>query len=280
MNKGRNLIITTVVMSIVLTILAIGNLDFDISRGIINKTSHFGEFFNRIGEIPAMLGMLIGVAILYGNRSKKSLIKNITATTISIPFMLLFSFATIFMPIRYVYEFSDAGIPGFIMNLIYVGTTVLFIFTLIFINRQSPESLVKYKKYGLILILVIVGEMILVNVLKIVWARPRMRSIDTITQFKYWYQINGPLNSEEFKSFPSGHTANGFVMIAYSMFIPNNRPKFKKWFIAFALTWGVCVALSRIILGAHFLSDVAMGGYVTTMLFYILSNLILKKERT
>ena len=85
----------------------------------------------------------------------------------------------------------------------------------------------------------------------------------------YWYQIAGPAASEEFKSFPSGHTANGFLMIIFTLFIPVEKSSIIKWFTAFAIIWGSCVALSRVILGAHFLSDVIVGGYIAVILFYL-----------
>ena len=58
--------------------------------------------------------------------------------------------------------------------------------------------------------------------------------------------------------------------LAYSLFIPESKPVIKKWFIAFALLWGTLVAVSRIVIGAHFLSDVVAAGYITTLLFYLI----------
>ena len=51
--------------------------------------------------------------------------------------------------------------------------------------------------------------------------------------------------------------------------IPIEKSSIIKWFTAFAITWGSCVALSRVILGAHFLSDVIVGGYIALILFYL-----------
>jgi len=100
--------------------------------------------------------------------------------------------------------------------------------------------------------------------------------MESIDQFKYWFQVSGLAAGEEFKSFPSGHTANAFVMLAYCMFVPYFKKIKANYFIAFALIWGGLVALSRVVLGAHFLSDVLVGGYITTVTFYVLNRIFIK----
>lgn len=279
MSYKKGMVITTIVLGVLLGILAIGTLDYTVSLNIINRHSHFGEFFNRFGELPAILGLVFSITILYGSRKREKVLNNTVSSIFSIPFLLLFSFMTIFMPIRYVYEFSDTGVPESLMIIIYILSAILFITSVIVVHRFDAESVRKLKKPALVMLILIVSEMVLVNVLKIIWGRPRMRSIDSIEQFRYWYQLMPPAAGQEFKSFPSGHTANGFVMVAWSLFIPQGKFLLKKWAIPFGLTWGFCVALSRILLGAHFLSDVIVGGYITVLLFYLLSNIILKERK-
>ena len=278
MKSKKGLLITTIVMAIVLGILAIGDWDYTISQAIINKESLFGELFNLFGEIPATLGILLGVTLLFGGRKKEVAWSNIVGILISLPVMALFSFSVCYMPVRYFYEHAEDGIPQGAMVGIILFAALLFGSLLLLIKKMGNEKLRGYRKHGLVLLLLMITEMVLVNVLKIIWARPRMRSMESIDQFKRWYEINGPLNSEEFKSFPSGHTANGFAMIAYTIFIPVNKAKQLKVMTAIAIVWGVCTALSRVVLGAHFLSDVAVGGYITMVIFYLLSGWLLGKS--
>ncbi len=272
MTDKRSIIISTAVIAVLLGILSVGTLDYRISVAMVDKSSTFGKIFRDIGELPAVFGMFLGVTILYGARQRRVMWKNILSSVIAIPFMLLFSYSVFFMPARYIYEHTEGGIPTAVKYVIYALALVLFIAAVIVINRQKPEKVREYKKAGLVLLILIFTELILVNIVKILWARPRMRSIQSIEQFKYWYQINGPSTSEELKSFPSGHVANAFTLLAYSLFIPKNKPTMKKWFIAFALLWGTLVAVSRIVIGAHFFSDVVVAGYITTLLFYLIRN--------
>ena len=71
-----------------------------------------------------------------------------------------------------------------------------------------------------------------------------------------------------FHSFPSGHTSTIFILaLVFSTIIP----KIKYFFLAFALV----VSFSRVVVGAHFLTDI-LGGIVISFLCYklITSDLI------
>ena len=270
----------TLAIIAILAVLAIGDIDYSISKHMINRKSLFGEFFNILGEIPANLGLLIGTTILYGASKRETLVQKILKGILSIPFMLLFSLLTVLGSIRYIYEFSESGMPktafalGILLGLLLFGYAISFTF------RWDRAKFLKWRNQGGLLIVLVVAEILVVNVLKIIWARPRMRSISSVAEFKHWYELNGPMNSEEFKSFPSGHTANAFVMLAYTMFIPLDKAKTIRWLTSFAVIWGVCTAISRVILGAHFLSDVFVGGYITILIFYILQRIWIERKQS
>lgn len=275
MSNMKKLMGFTLAIVVILAVLAVGDLDYTISKNLINRDSLFGEFFNVLGEIPANLGLLIGTTLLFGSRKRGSKLGTAIKAVFAIPFMFLFAEFTIIGSVRYVFEFSEGGFPKWAFVLSAFGGFLLFAAAIISLFKVKPETFQKWRKHGLILLLLVIFEIFVVNVLKIIWARPRMRSISTIEQFKHWYEINGPLNSEEYKSFPSGHTANAFVMLAYTLFIPENHKQLMRNFTIFAILWGVCTAISRVILGAHFLSDVFVGGYVTVVVFYVLSKFII-----
>ena len=246
-----------IVFVILMTVLAIGEIDYNFSKGIVNPESGWAEFFNLFGEQPAFIALYIGILILYGARKKES--KNTLKTLIAAPFVMLASFQVALMPVHYLFEHTDEKISAIWWTVVFAATVVLCVLGMVLVNRMNPDKLRKARKYGLILIILVAAEIIVVNILKIIWARPRMRSMDSIDQFKYWYQINGPSNDNELKSFPSGHTANGFVVIAFVMFF-NMASKLKKnIYLVFAGVWGGLVALSRVVRGDHFLSDVLMS---------------------
>ncbi len=271
--------ISIAVLVCLLGVLAVGNLDYTISKSIINEHSTWANFFNMFGEFPAMLGMLVGVAILFGGRRKEIAWRNVVGWIFSIPFMLLFSFAIVFMPINYYFEHNPNGIPQMWMIIAAVGAIALFAITMLLIKKVSNKKLRELRKIGLILIILVITEMVLVNVVKILWARPRMRSIESVDEFVHWYKINGPSNDNELKSFPSGHAANGWIMLAYTMFLPYLKKMKKNWFMIFAIVWGTGVAVSRVVLGAHFLSDVLVGSYITILAFFMIYKIVMSKKK-
>ena len=270
--------ISIAVLIVLLGVLAVGDLDYTISKAMISPDSIWANFFNMFGEMPSMLAMLIGTVILYGSRRKEAKWRNIAGHIVSLPFMLVFSFMVMIMPVRYYFEYAQKDIPILWMSIAALLAVALFTASLLIIKKVGAEKLRKARKAGLVLIILVVAETLLVNVVKIIWARPRMRSINSVDEFMHWYKINGPSTDEELKSFPSGHTANALVLLAYSMFLPFFEKIKKNWFMTFAVLWGVAVAVSRVILGAHFLSDVLVGSYITIISFFIIYGIVFKRK--
>jgi membrane-associated phospholipid phosphatase len=268
--------ISLAILAVLLIILAIGDLDYTVSLALINESSIFGEFFNLFGEFPAYIAMVIGSAMLFATRRRDIKWRNILGAVLGVLFNGLFSFLVIFAPVNYRYEHTESGMPATAFPFIIIGAVVLAVVSL-WIAVKHREKLVGFRRHAWILVLLPVFSTLFVNLLKPIWGRPRMRSIDDISEFKHWYEINGWSNDNELKSFPSGHTALGFVAIAYSMFIPYIKSIKPRVYMAFALTWGVLVGLSRVVIGAHFLSDVLVAGYITIYAYLIMHKLILKK---
>lgn len=267
-----------IVFAIFMIILAFGEIDFNFSKSIVNVDSGWAEFFNLFGEQPAFWALFAGIIILYGARNRDIKKKNVLGTVIAVPFLIVASFQIAFMPVHYLFEHTEESVSFVWWLTVAIVMAILFIGAMILVAKVEAEKFRKIRKLGLVLVILVVSEIILVNVLKIVWARPRMRSIDSIDQFKYWFQINGLSNDNELKSFPSGHTANGFVVIAFIMFF-NAMSKLKKnLYLGFALIWGALVALSRVVRGDHFLSDVLMSCLLTFLLFLLIQKLVFKQR--
>lgn len=128
-------------------------------------------------------------------------------------------------------------------------------------------------------LLVILADILVVNLIKIPWGRARMRLVaaDDRACFMPWWQPGKALRdtlvaagvaAEEFKSFPSGHTANASSLMLLCL-LPMLRPKLTaKQTILFLIgfSWTVLVAASRIIMGAHYLTDTIAGFAVGLMM--------------
>lgn len=115
----------------------------------------------------------------------------------------------------------------------------------------------------------------------------RMISSRHDVSFQSWWVIGNTMKdqlmalgvaSEEFKSFPSGHTANAAcAMLLCVLPLLNSHLEGKENLLFFI---GVCftffVALSRIIMGAHFLTDVVTGMAISLVIQMIMARVIFK----
>lgn len=128
-------------------------------------------------------------------------------------------------------------------------------------------------------IAVMAVQLSVVEIMKYLWGRVRFRDLlaaGSYDSFTPWYIING-INGN--KSFPSGHTG-GAAMSFLAMFLPyisKSAYKHKQlcFFVPFIYT--CTVAVTRLIMGAHYLSDVAMGGAVG-MLTVVIAMAVLDKN--
>lgn len=267
------------ILIFLLVLFALVPWDYTLSIAVYNPHSIWAEFFNMFGEVPLYGGFLLATTILFGSRKRVKSLKYHALSFLGIIFMLLFSIITPFMPIRYVFEFAEGGIPSVWMILTVIVGLVIFSLMLFWTIKKDRKVFIAMKKEAIVLILLGLYVVISVNVLKMIWGRPRMRSIDSIDDFRYWYDIQPFAENEEFKSFPSGHTANGMMMFAYIMFIDKIKWIKSNAFIAFAVIWGIVIALSRVVLGAHFFTDVIVALYITILGYAWIHSIVFKKRK-
>lgn len=131
-----------------------------------------------------------------------------------------------------------------------------------------------------------------VTLLKEIMHRPRFRSVaDAGLEFHAWWQRCGNykelmqahnLTSEEFKSFPSGHTSIASFSLIVTTLIPLAAPKFRKiqlpLFCVCAL-FCMLMGFGRVLAGAHFLSDVSMGLTLGSLVGFIGNEVLIHVKR-
>lgn len=87
------------------------------------------------------------------------------------------------------------------------------------------------------------------------------------------------IHKDNFKSYPSGHTAEASILLVAFTFLPLAHKKFEKYQLPLFL--GGCglvllVALARILAAAHFLSDVSWGAAVVLILTLIANEIVMR----
>lgn len=143
---------------------------------------------------------------------------------------------------------------------------------------------------SIVIFLILVGA---ITVLKQIFHRPRFRDVIAYEgiEFHSWWQpctnykdlmSQYGLESEEFKSYPSGHTGEASVLLTAITLLPVASKKMRKaqlplFIVSFAF---VClVGFARILAAAHFLSDVSTGAAIAMVLCFIANEIIIRMKR-
>ena len=111
---------------------------------------------------------------------------------------------------------------------------------------------------------VMTAQLLTVDIMKNLWGRVRFRDLlssGSCDGFTAWFVINGKNGN---KSFPSGHTAGAGMsyLLMLLPFIDKKREKYRAVYFWCPFIYTSAVALTRLVMGAHYLSDVAVGGVI------------------
>jgi membrane-associated PAP2 superfamily phosphatase len=108
---------------------------------------------------------------------------------------------------------------------------------------------------------VALGPGLLVNgILKPTWDRARPRHIAQfggLHTYRPWWQ---PGTAGRGDSFPSGHAAMGYILVAAAALVPGQRRWQHRLALGGAFGFGTLLGLTRLVQGGHFASDVVWAG--------------------
>ena len=199
--------------ALLLLMIAGSVYDFQISSFLYpGKESSFGQFFAAFGELPAFLALICAGVLLFRHRG--CLRKDWNVLFLIGAFGLVLG--GIFLA---VHEATDnvPAMPSWVPLLVTVFFAAICSVALLLVTNGAPGKTVI--RFVLTLIFVCVGTMLLINIIKVPWGRARMRliaSTGTASYFTPWWKAGSALknrlvaegvSSDEFRSFPSGHTA-------------------------------------------------------------------------
>lgn len=164
-----------------------------------------------------------------------------------------------------IYSIVTSNTNGFLDNLYKVFT---FLGSTIFIIGACLAILifVKNKKVAGIIVGSVAISTIVNNVIKIIFRRPRPEVRRLVVEKSF--------------SFPSGHTMAAVTLYGILIFFIMKSKMKKNVKIAISVILGllpICVAVSRIYLGAHFASDVT-GAAVTSTALLLVETYFIEKH--
>ena len=141
---------------------------------------------------------------------------------------------------------------------IQTGWSLIISLTLYVIITWNKDWKNYRKISGVIAILAVINPLLFVQITKILCGRIRFRNltIPGYTEFTPWFLPPGL--SAGGRSFPSGHTAMGWMFLPMLIAVKDckSNDPLRILTIALVVGWGVFVGLSRIAVGAHYASDV------------------------
>lgn len=257
-----------VVLAVLVILMVVGSfLDLQISKLLYpGHESSLGQFFAAFGELPAFLCFTCAGVLLF-------LIRGRLRRDWNVPFLITSALLVAFGLVMNIREACDnvPALPAWVAILVTVFAAAVAGAGVVLLTRQCPAKTVL--RFLLTLVFVSFVTMVLINVIKVPWSRARMRllvSTGNDTYFMPWWQLGGALRQrlvgegispDEFRSFPSGHTAcAACAMLA--ILLPTLK---KQWHdkervcLIVGALWTLLVAVSRIWMGAHYLTDVTMA---------------------
>ena len=248
--SNTNLILLIIIIIWAILAIVFWIYDLQISIAVVNETSNWGNFGADYGEVPGYGLIAIALATYIGGyipNVKKQKILGGIGVIVGIIFLIL-------------------GLLNSDVTDIALGATLILglVFCMILTWNKDWKD---YRKIsGLISILAILNPLLFVQVIKLFWGRVRFRDLSpSYVEFTPWFIPNGFTGNY---SFPSGHAAMGWMFLPLLVLV-----KGKKWtnpvkIIIYILVfgWGIFVALSRVIVGAHYASDVLFSTFFAMMI--------------
>ena len=278
-----------VVLGVAIVGIILGSfLDLNISKAIASSDSTIGLLLSAIGPTIGFAGVTVmgGGFIRFAIKGEYNIFLKIIFFVLA---LACFGVSLYYPAVEYF------GINGF------YGSTPEWVGYLIVILPEAAAVVLGYflfkecenKKMWIIFVIVIVllvfALLVVIPTLKDIIHRPRYRLIvATGVEFHNWWEpcknykdLISLYNtsSDNFKSYPSGHTAEASILLVTTLFLPLAGEKFKKYqkplFIASCCLIAI-VAFARILAAAHFLSDVSTGATVMVLLLVIANEIVIR----
>ncbi|MFW5780369.1 MAG: phosphatase PAP2 family protein [Bacillota bacterium] len=278
-NKNSLILLISLLGSFVALMLVGTFLDLQINIYLQNPQSVFGQFLEYLGEFPGYMSAAVAFVILFQAITKENkfylALKILTGTL---------AFVGIYIFIQYLMKkFFNPEIDYKLIYQIFF-TILASVLAYLCTYKIDKDFMKKLSYFAIGLLLVLAISQVIVTISKDLWGRLRFRNMDMNTYEGYspWYKIHFGTegreqyvvpyssqfpyhpehhDSDAFRSMPSGHTAAAGITLILIMLpdLFDKLKKYKVWFYVIPIVYTSLVAISRIIVMAHFLTDVVMA---------------------
>ena len=275
--------------AVLVVLLAMGTFyDYPLAQAIYTPDNTLVIFFSSLGLLtmayPACL--LLGVLAQRSLASQKTSLLRIAGTILCVVLALLFGA----LVTKAVLSIRD-GFGGMFgveppETLRYgIGAVIGAALCAVGFRAGKANDAKDLARNVLIVVVALLASYALIEIVKNSMARPRPRLLFAGyegIEFCPWYQqysgaegfmTSYGIEKDAFKSFPSGHSAQAAALLTafYGLsFVYTQLRKKLGIVLVIEVIFALVVMSCRMILGAHFLSDVSMGALVSVITFLIL----------
>jgi membrane-associated phospholipid phosphatase len=274
--------------AILLAFTACGSIwDLEIAKTVYSgqtpSENFFGVLFSYIGILPTFVGWsFLGASIFY--LSKKQ-IENTKKRRWLMAFAILLFVLSFFYFCNTLYLSNANAFEVHFLVAYLIGIAVIIAAAHLGykLSKKSENPTLLNKVLTLAAISLV--TLLIISVTKELMCRPRFRfvlAMDNPDYFRSWWQSGASIKAslganivtDEFASLPSGHSAYSmfaiFLFPAFADYIGSLK-NYKPYLFTFGFVWWALTALSRLTVGAHYLTDVAIAGMVTILAYVIVS---------
>lgn len=245
---------------IAILMLLIGALyDYQITDALFRPTSVFGIFFARIMLVPIQSMVIITIAMLYRKHQH-----------------ILFLFmgeAVSFYVVKDTLQYWMNIQTNFMMACIILISVLFVVLIFYFVSLCSLHTIEKHISFFIFFTVVLLSATVVTSIIKTYWGRIRYRDLLNAGNFCVWYKPCGLYGNH---SFPSGHTTAFTSIICFLQWKQNRYEKVPMIRYICITTLILLMPISRMIMGAHFLSDTAMGFIITYSCYLIYRRIFFK----
>lgn len=253
LKKYRTEIIVFYVLAAAAMVVA-SFFDLKIDIALNDPSNPFAVWLYRTGEFPSRLICPIAGAVIFRCTDKKAVAAIGAALCLGGSAYMGYYIGKHFFVEEYRMAFSLLWGIGF-------GVAALYAVRFVTVPDEFKRPLFTAAVIG---VGVMTAQLLTVDIMKNLWGRVRFRDLlssGSCDGFTAWFVINGKNGN---KSFPSGHTAGAGMsyLLMLLPFIDKKREKYRAVYFWCPFIYTSAVALTRLVMGAHYLTDVAVGGVI------------------
>ena len=266
--------------------------DLQINKAIFDRYNGFGLVISSFGMIPGYGTLAFLSGVLFCIIPKDQGLPKWVKVIILILAVGMFGISTYFLgkDVFSINGFYNEKLHPW-LGCIIMGVLMVPVFILGFWMGKKNTNPKMWLAILIAAAVIFVALVPGVTLFKSVMHRPRYRILINEYDYRFynwWERCKdykdmiaklGKGFKEEFKSFPSGHAAAtmcGMIWFSFLPLIDKRLAKYQTLFFYIGFGWSLVVMFSRMLVGAHFLSDVCFGALITLVCFYIGNEFIVR----